>query len=132
MSSSAYPAKRSHWVNFAAVMLLVAAGVNVVWALNLFADAGWVSDVSTGIAGGSLWAWGLWDGLMAVLCLFAAWDLLRGVGAYGRTVGIAVAAFSIVRWLYWTPFAPLTAFAIILIDILIVYGLLTMWSADEA
>jgi hypothetical protein len=132
MSSAAYPVRRSHWLMFAAVMLLVAAGVNLVWALNLFADAGWVSDVSASIAGGSLWAWGLWDALMAGLCLFAAWDLLRGVGAYGKTIGITVAAFSIVRWLYWTPFAPLTAFAIILIDILIVYGLLTAWDTDEA
>jgi hypothetical protein len=132
MSSAAYPVRRSHWLMFAAVMLLVAAGVNLVWALNLFADAGWVSDVSASIAGVSLWAWGLWDALMAGLCLFAAWDLLRGVGAYGKTIGITVAAFSIVRWLYWTPFAPLTAFAIILIDILIVYGLLTAWDTDEA
>ena len=132
MTSDAYSARRSHWRMFAAVMLLVAAGVNLVWALDLFADAGWVPDVSASIAGGSLWAWGLWDALMAALCLFAAWDLLRGVGAYGHTIGITVAAFSIVRWIYWTPFAPLTAFAIILIDILIIYALITMWSADEA
>ena len=132
MSTAAYPVRRSHWVLFAAVMLLVAGGVNAVWALNLFTDAGWVSDVSNGIAGGSLWAWGLWDALMAALCFFAAWDLLKGVGSYGRTIGVAVAAFSIVRWIYWAPFAPLTALAIVIIDILIVYGLLTTWGADEA
>jgi hypothetical protein len=84
MSSAAYPVRRSHWVLFAAVTLLVAGGVNAVRAPNLFADAGWVSDVSDGIAG-----------------------------------------------VYWMPFAPIAGLAVVIIDILIVYGLLTTWSADE-
>ena len=131
MSSATYSVRRSHWVTFAAVMLLVAAGVNAIWALQLFADANSVPEVGEGIAGGSLWAWGLWDALMAALAAYAAWDLLKGVGAYGRTIGVAVAAFSIVRWIYWASFAPTTALAIIIIDVLIIYGLLTTWGADE-
>jgi hypothetical protein len=131
MSTAAYPARRSQWVLFAAVMLFVAAAVNAVWALQLFADARSVPDIGAGIAGGSLWAWGLWDALMAALAAFAAWDLLKGTGAYGRTIGVAIAAFSIVRWIYWASFAPLAALAIVIIDILIIYGLLTTWGADE-
>ena len=53
MTSDAYSARRSHWRMFAAVMLLVAAGVNLVWALDLFADAGWVPEMT-------LLAPGLW------------------------------------------------------------------------
>ena len=41
---------RNPWLTYAAVMMFIAAGL-VLWAVNLWADSAWVSDVSNGVLG---------------------------------------------------------------------------------
>jgi hypothetical protein len=120
----------SGWLAFAAVMLFIAAGIYFLWALNLFADDDWFHHVTAGVFSNHVWLWGLWDLVLAFVFLAAGYDLWQG-GDFGRIVALVAAGVSIVRWMYWMPFAPLAAFVIIVIDILIIYGVLTTWNAEE-
>jgi hypothetical protein len=127
MSVSAEPTRHPGWIMFAAVMLFVGAGVHALWAINEFGDAAWVADVTNGILDDQLWLWALWDSAITLLFLYAGWDLLRGTGNVGRWVAVIAASVSIVRWIYWIPFAPLGGFTIVFLASLIIYGVVAHW-----
>jgi hypothetical protein len=122
---------RSGWLTFAAVMMFVAAGLNAVWAINLWADSAWVADVSNGILGGQRWLWGLWDAGMAVLFVFAGKSLLEGK-SFGRWVAVVAASLCILRWFYWMAFTPFLALTIVAMAFLILYGVLSTWGEERS
>jgi hypothetical protein len=131
MSVSVEPARRPGWITFAAVMLFVGAGLHALWAINEFADAVWVADVTNGILDDELWLWALWDSAITLLFVYAGWDLLRGTGIVGRWVAVIAASVSIVRWMYWMPFAPLAGFTIVILASLVIYGVVVNWQRFE-
>jgi hypothetical protein len=121
---------RSGWLTFSAVMMFVAAGLYGLWAINLWADAAWVADISNGILGGQRWLWGLWDAAMAVVFVFAGKSLLDGK-SFGRWVAVIAASLSILRWFYWMPFAPFLALTIVVMAFLVLYGVLVTWGDER-
>ena len=122
--------RRSGWLTYAAVIMFIAAGLSAIWAINLWADAAWVSDVSNGILGGQKWLWGFLDIAMAIVFVYAGKSLLEG-NDFGRWVAVIVASIGILRWFYWMPFAPFLALTIIAIFFLVLYAVLVTWG-DEA
>ena len=84
-------AQRSGWLSFASVMMFVAAGFYAVWALNLYADAAWVSNISNGIFGGQRWLWGLWDTAMCVVFVWAGWNLWTRATSGARLIAVIAA-----------------------------------------
>jgi len=123
--------QRSGWLSFAAVMMFVAAGFYAVWAINLFGDAAWVSSVSnSGIFGGQRWLWGLFDAAMCALFVWVGWNLWTRATSTARLIAVIAASISMFRWFYWLPYAPAQSLAIIVVDGLIIYGVLTTWESD--
>jgi hypothetical protein len=115
--------RRPGLVTFAAVMMFVLAGFQLVWALVEFSNAHYLSTATPyGDFSGYLWAWGVFDLLLAVVIAIAGVSLLRG-GVYGQIVGLVVACISAIRWFFYIPAEPWMALAVIGIDILIIYGL---------
>jgi len=53
--------RRNPWLTYAAVMMFIAAALYVLWAVNLWSDSAWVSDISNGVLGTKGWLWGLFD-----------------------------------------------------------------------
>ena len=84
-------ARRNGWLTYAAVMMFIAAGLYTLWAINLWADAAWLADVSNGIFGHDRWLWGLLDIAMAALFVFAGKSLLDGRD-FGRWVAVVAAS----------------------------------------
>ena len=78
-------------MTYAAVIMFIAAGLSAIWAINLWADAAWVSDVSNGILGGQKWLWGFLDIAMAIVFVYAGKSLLDG-NDFGRWVAVIVAS----------------------------------------
>ena len=70
--------KRPGLVTFAAIMMFVLGGFSVVWAIEEFVNAAWLSDVSSGLFGKNLFIWGITDSLVAIVSIFAGWSILRG------------------------------------------------------
>jgi len=121
--------RRSGWLTYAAVMMFIAAGLYVLWAINLWADAAWVADVSNGVLGGERWLWGLFDAAMAVLFVFAGKSLLDGRD-FGRWVAVVAVSIGTIRWFYWMAFAPFLSLTIIVMLFLVLYAVLVTWGEE--
>ncbi|HEX6540904.1 MAG TPA: hypothetical protein VF040_04055 [Ktedonobacterales bacterium] len=133
-----YPAatenRRPGLVTFAAVMMFVSAAFTLVWALQEFSAASWIRTNLTNYGYSDmvnyLWAWGVFDLILVGVAIYAAIDVLRG-GAFGLVIGLVIAGVSATRWFFYLPAAPWTAIAIIAIDVLIIYGLVSSASYFE-
>ena len=101
--------ERPGWLTFAAVVLLSVGILRIITAISYFADSSKVDDLSHGLFGGQLWAWGLWDLMIAVLALWAGWSLLGG-NSFGRAIGyvwaglVLIQSFLILAWAPWFGF----------------------------
>jgi hypothetical protein len=101
--------ERPGWLTFAAVVLLSVGILRIITAIAYFADSAKVADLSRGLFGSQLWAWGLWDLVIAVLALWGGWSLLGG-NTLGRAIGyiwaglVLVQSFVILAWAPWFGF----------------------------
>ncbi|MGO8950554.1 MAG: hypothetical protein ACLQUY_23430 [Ktedonobacterales bacterium] len=111
-------------VTFAAIMMFILAGFQLVWAIVEFVNAAWLGSVTYGTFNGHLWLWGILDLIIAVVAFYAGYDILRG-GSFGRVIGVIVAGISAFRWFFYLPAAPLTGVVMIAVDIIIIYGLVS-------
>jgi hypothetical protein len=122
---------RNTWLTYAAVMMFIAAGLYVLWAVNLWADSAWVADVSNGLLGDQGWLWGLFDAALAVVFVVAGKSLLDG-RPFGRWIALIAASIGILRWFYWMAFAPFLSLTVIAMLFLVVYGVLVTWGERSA
>ncbi len=114
--------RRPGMVTFAAVMMFLAGGFEIVIAISEFANASWLSNTTYGVAGGTLLWWGIVDLFLAAVVLYTGYDLMRG-GQFGFIFGVFLAVISAIRWFFFIPWAPFLALAVIAVDLLIIFGL---------
>ena len=101
--------ERPGWLTFAAVVLLSVGILRIITAISYFANSSKVDDLSHGLFGGQLWAWGLWDLVIAGLALWGGWSLLGG-NSFGRAIGyvwaglVLIQSFLILAWATWFGF----------------------------
>jgi hypothetical protein len=114
--------ERPGLVTFAAIMMFVAGGFELVWALVEFANAAWLGSVTYGTFNGYLWLWAILDLVLAAAIFYAGYDILRG-GSFGRIFGVIVACISAVRWFFYIPASPWLSIVAIAVDVLIIYAL---------
>ena len=121
MSTSAY-GMRSGWVTFAAIVMFAVGFARIISAIVYFDDSSDIANLTAGLFGDSLWAWGLWDLVIAALALLAGWSLL-GNATYGRVVAYVWAVVLIVNCFMIFQLAPWYAAAAIGLATLVIYGL---------
>jgi hypothetical protein len=114
--------RRPGIVTFAAIMMFIAGGFELVVAISEFAHAAWLTTSVYGNFGGYLWLWGIVDLIVAGALFYAGYDILRG-GQFGFLMGVVVAAVSAIRWFFYIPAEPFLAVVVIAVDILIIFGL---------
>jgi len=119
--------RRPGLVTFAAIMLFIVGAFQLVFAFSEFFNAAWIASSTYGTFGGYLWLWAILDVLLALIPLYAGYDLLQG-GSFGFIIGVVLAGISAIRWFFYLPAAPILALVVIGVDILIIYGLTS--SAD--
>ena len=111
--------ERPGWLTFAAVVLLSVGILRIITAISYFADSSKVSDLSHGVFGGQLWAWGLWDLVIALLALWGGWSLLGG-NSFGRAIGyvwaglVLIQSFLILAWAPWFGFLSLAIASLVM------------------
>jgi hypothetical protein len=123
--------RRSGWLTYAAVIMFIAAGLSTIWAINLWADAAWLTDVSNGILGGQKWLWGLVDIALAIVFFYAGRSLLEGQD-FGRWVAVIAASIGSLRWFCWMAFAPFLALTVVAMLFLVLYAVLVTWGDETA
>ena len=121
MSTSTYEL-RSGWLTFAAMVMFAVGLARIISAIVYFDDSNDIANLSAGLFGDSLWAWGLWDLVIAALALFAGWSLVSN-GGFGRIFGYIWAIVLIVNSFMIFQLAPWYAAAAIGLATLVIYGL---------
>jgi hypothetical protein len=121
----------SGWVVFAAVMMVL------IGSLNFFYGLGAVLNDDVVVVGGhgaiiaDLTTWGWVTMVIAGILALTGFGLLTGA-EWARWVGVLVVAINAVEQVWIFPAAPLWAFIVILLDVIIIYNLTARWSGTSA
>ena len=109
----------SGWVIFAAVMLIIAGVLNVIWGIAAIADSKFfIQDQKYILSNLNLWGWiTLIIGALQLLAGFSLWS----GNLYGRVMAILFASLSALAALLSIPAYPFWSLAIFAIDIIIIY-----------
>ena len=111
----------SGWRLFAGLLMVMAAGLNIVSGIAAIDNANFfvanqkfiLSDLNT-------WGWVML--VLGALQIVAAFSIWSG-GGFGRWFGIGVAALNAIAALMSIPAYPFWSLAVFTLDILIIYGL---------
>lgn len=117
--------KRSGWITFAGVAALIAGGYNALSGIAALADDETLAAQATQVLYGlDLTAWGwFWLIVGAVQLITGALILQRS--GWGLWLGVGIASLSAMMTIFVMFVFPLWAIAVLAIDFLILYGLLT-------
>jgi len=122
MSTHAAERRKSGWVEFAAVVMFAVGSFRVISAIAYFANSHKIDDLSNGLFSSNLWAWGLWDLIIAALAIFAGLSLLGG-GAFGRVMGYIFGVLVLVQGFTVLTIAPWYGALAITVGLLVIYGI---------
>ena len=129
--------KRSGWLTFSAIVLIIAGIMRVIDAIWAFGYNGSIPDGLRGsLLGHSLTAYG-WIWLITGIILIAAGVLVLGPsdrpGAeVSRWVGIVAASLGAISAIFVMPYYPVWAFLYIMLAVLVVYGLSARYGEQSA
>jgi hypothetical protein len=129
VSTQAYE-RHSGWVTFAAIVMFTVGFARIISAITYFDDSSDVANLTAGLFGDNLWAWGLWDLCIAALALFGGWSLLND-GGFGRVVAYVWGVVVIVNGFLIIEHAPWYAVTVIALATLVIYGLASSPSTRE-
>ena len=116
---------RTGWVTFAGIVALVVGGYNALGGLAALSDDDTLTAQATEVLYGiDLTAWGwFWLLLGAVQILAGVLVLQRN--EWGRWLAIVIAAFSALVTVFLIVIFPLWAIAVLALDMLVLYALVT-------
>src|SRR4029453_8436194 len=87
---------RRGWVVFSAIVMFSVGFLRLISGISYLGDSHKVNDLTLGLFGDNLWAWGLWDLVIAIVAIFAAYSLLAA-GTFGKVVAYLWAVLVIVN-----------------------------------
>jgi hypothetical protein len=119
----------SGWRALGVVVMFSVGFFRIISGISYLADSHKVNDLSLGLFGDNLWAWGIWDLGIAIVALFAGYSLLVN-GTFGKVVAYLWAVLVIVNSFLVMGPAPWFAAAMITLAVLVVYGVAK--SSEEA
>ena len=111
----------SGWVLFSGIMIMTVAVLNIIWGIAAIGNSSFFVQGSRYIFS-ELNTWGWIVLIIGALQLAAAFSIWAG-GAFGRWFGIAVASLNAIAALLSIPAYPVWAFAVLALDVLVIYGL---------
>jgi hypothetical protein len=116
---------RSGWVTFAGVMALLAGGYNALSGIAALADDDTlVAQAQEVLYGIDLTAWG-WFWLIVGVVQVVTGVLILQRNSWGLFFGVGIAGLSAMLTVFVMFVFPLWAIAVLAIDFLVLYGLLT-------
>jgi hypothetical protein len=119
--------KRSGWLTFSGVVLIIAGIMRVLDAIWAFRYKGTVVDnLHDAIFGHSLTTYG-WIWLIVGVILIVAGFLVMGEATLGaeisRWIGVVAAAIGAITAVAWLPYYPVWSLIYIGVAVLVIYGL---------
>ena len=119
------------WVIFAGVMMLLIGFLNFFYGLAAVLNDDVVVVGGHGAIIADLTTWGWVTMILAVILVLTGGGLLTGA-EWARWVGVFVVSLNAIEQVWIFPAAPLWAFIVILLDVIIIYNLTARWSGTTA
>jgi hypothetical protein len=119
--------QRSTWIAFAGVMMLIIGFLDVIWGLAAIVNDEIVVVGGHGALIFDLTAWGWIQLILGALIAVTGLGLLTGNTA-ARWAGVFLIGLNAVLQVVWFPAAPLWAFLIIILDVVLIYHLMINWT----
>ena len=110
------------WVAFAGVMIGVVGVLNVFYGIAAIDNSAFFVESERFVLFDDLNTWGWIHTIIGVIQVIAAFSIWSR-NAFGAVIGIFTASLNAIFVLLWAPAAPFTAFAIFVIDLLVIFGL---------
>jgi hypothetical protein len=115
------------WVIFAGMIMVIVGFLNFFYGLAAIVNDEVVVVGGDGAIIADLTAWGWVTLILAVILVLTGFGLFAGA-EWARAVGVVVVALNAIEQVWIFPAAPLWAFIVILLDVLIIYNLTARWS----
>ena len=119
------------WVLFAGVIMILIGCLNFFYGLAAVLNDEVVVVGGHGAIIADLTTWGWVTMVVAVILVLTGWGLLAGA-EWARWVGVFVVALNAIEQVWIFPAAPLWAFLVILLDVIIIYNLTARWTGVSA
>jgi hypothetical protein len=119
------------WVIFAGVMMLLIGFLNFFYGLAAVLNDDIVVVGGQGAIIADLTTWGWVTMVIAVILVLTGGGLLSGA-EWARWVGVFVVGVNAISQVWIFPAAPLWAFIVILLDVIIIYNLTARWAGTSA
>ena len=133
-SNGGPPVKRSGWLTFSGVLLIVAGVMRVFDAIWAFRYNGQVVDnLHDAIFGHSLTAYGWIWLIVGVVLILAGFLVMTPVGLaaqISRWIGVVAAAALAITAISWMPYYPIWSLGYIALAVVVIYGLLAHYGEE--
>src|SRR4029077_21210939 len=122
--------ERSTWIAFAGVMMVILGSLDALWGLAA------ILNNEVGVVGGhgalifDLTTWGWVQMILGALVGLTGIGLLMGSGV-SRVLPISLLSINAILQVVWFSAAPLWAFLMIILDVVIIYQLMVNWTERE-
>jgi hypothetical protein len=115
-------------VSFVGVLFVIVGGFNLLDGLIALVDSNYFSD--EGLLFGDLATWGVWFLLIGAAQVVAGWQILsrRELGVY---LALGLVGLSMLTQFVFLGAYPAWSIAILVLDLVIVYGLCSNWLEFE-
>jgi hypothetical protein len=128
--SSAGTNRRSNWIAFAGVLMLILGSLDAFWGLAAILNDEVVVVGGHGALIFDLTAWGWVQLIVGLLVAFTGLGLLVG-NEIARVLGVFLLVANAILQIVWFTAAPLWAILIIALDVIVIYQLMVGWTEDE-
>ena len=115
------------WVIFAGVIMVLVGFLNFFYGLAAIVNDDVVVVGGHGAIIADLTAWGWVTLILAVTLVLTGFGLFAGA-TWARVVGVVIVLLNAIEQVWIFPAAPLWAFIVILLDVIIIYNLTARWS----
>jgi hypothetical protein len=122
--------ENSAWIAFAGVMMVILGSLDAIWGLAAIVNDEVVVVGGHGALIFDLTTWGWVQLILGVVVGLTGLGLIVGNEA-ARVLGIVLLAINAVLQVVWFPAAPLWAFLVIILDVVIIYQLTVNWTEKE-
>ena len=117
-------------VVFAAILLLIAGTLNVIYGIGAISDASFYTSNGTHYVFGTLHTWGWVTLILGVIQLTAGFSLFSG-GTYGRVIGIFAASLGALGALLAIGTVPFWSLGVFAICLWVAYGLIVYGEPEQ-
>jgi hypothetical protein len=122
--------ENSTWIAFAGVMMIILGCLDAIWGLAAILNDEVVVVGGHGALIFDITAWGWFQLILGAVIGLTGLGLIVG-NEVARVLGIFLLAINAILQVVWFTAAPLWAFLMIILDVVIIYQLTVNWTEKE-